>query len=338
MPYSLGEIPLPFELDESYWKWVESLRKQDSSGKPDVPVLKYYEPEPLPVKPPTGDIPFEPLISPAPSKPSSTSGFPFPFPISLLDPHALDSWWEKWQLRDFPDVVYEALETQVKPIDPDLYLYMANAPRDLITLDTIVKSIISVGSYPHVRKVNAMKEAFYKGGQALSKLSPFFNVREEQISVPGTRMLWFGDSIDPEDPTAPSVPPELEQAEMERRKRWENAWLDYITKFKKRLPPELEKKIFVYFSCELPTRKVKPKISPRLRLPSGEYLEPVTVTGTILPVGPVAPQPEEPGAPIAGVVPVSEEKKDEKKDEKKKFPWWIVVVIGAVAMLFFMKK
>jgi hypothetical protein len=63
MPYSLGEIPLPFELDESYWKWVESLRKQDSSGKPDVPVLKYYEPEPLPVKPPTGDISF---ISPAP--------------------------------------------------------------------------------------------------------------------------------------------------------------------------------------------------------------------------------------------------------------------------------
>jgi hypothetical protein len=357
MPYSLGAVSDPKDALQEFFSNVST---QVTTGQ--LNIAKPYDPQPLPVKPLTGDIPFEPLISPKPSMPTSAIDLPTPFSslferllIGSNDPNAIVSFLERWKISDFPDVVYEELERQVKPIDSELYLYMTNAPKDLITLETIINSIISVGSYPHVRKVNAMKEAFSEGGKALSKLSPFFNVRYNRLPSYGTRTLLLGDAVDPEDPAAPSVPLELAQAEIERRQRWKKAWLDYISNFRRRLLPEIEKKIFVYFSCELPTEKVKPKISPRLRLPTGEYLEPVTVTGTILPVGPVVPQPQpisplpteiplvpQPVAPVTempvgGVVPVSEEK-DEKKDEKKKFPWWVVVVIVAVVALFFMKK
>ena len=375
MSYSHGLRPLPFELDESYWKWVESLRKQDSTERPAVEIVKPYEPQPLPVKPPIKEIPFEPF--PEPSIPPNFTLDPFSDLFELLKKKLKPQWVE---LGDFPNVVYEELERQVKPIDPELYQYMVNVPKNSYTLDIVIKSMISVGSYPYARKIQEMKKAFLGGVDALSSLTRFFYARYKSLPSSGAYTLFFDaryeslpspdtrtlilEPIDPEEPDAPLVPPELEKDENERRYRWARAWLEYARRFERRLFTELGKDMYVVFSCDLPYGKVKPKISPRLRLPSGEYLEPVTVTATILPVGPVVPQPlpispppteipivplpvepvnpqPQPVAPVTetpvgGMVPVSEEKKDEKT-EKKKFPWWIVIVIGVVVLFFIMK-
>jgi len=81
----------------------------------------------------------------------------------------------KWvELGDFPNVVYEELERQVKPIDPELYQYMVNVPKNSYTLDIVIKSMISVGSYPYARKIQEMKKAFLGGVDALSSLTRFF--------------------------------------------------------------------------------------------------------------------------------------------------------------------
>jgi len=248
----------------------------------------------------------------------------------------------KWvELGDFPNVVYEELERQVKPIDPELYQYMVNVPKNSYTLDIVIKSMISVGSYPYARKIQEMKKAFLGGVDALSSLTPFFDARYKSLPSPGTRTLFFDarykslpspgtrtlilEPIDPEEPDAPLVPPELEKDENERRYRWARAWLEYARRFERRLLTELGKDMYVAFSCDLPYGEVKPKISPRLRLPTGEYLVPVVRTNTVSPVGPT------PSVTGDTTVPVSED----KKDEKKAFPWWIVIVVGVIAMLIF---
>jgi hypothetical protein len=314
---------------------------------PYVDIVNPYDPQPLPVKPPIEEIPFEPF--PEPSIPPDFTLNPFSYFFEQLKKKPKPQWVE---LGDFPNVVYEELERQVKSIDPELYQYMVNVPKNSYTLDIVIKSMISVGSYPHARKIQEMKKAFLGGVDALSSLAPFFEPRYKRLPVSGTRTLIL-EPTDPEEPDAPLVPPELEKVENERRYRWARAWLEYARSFERRLLTELGKGMYVAFSCDLPHGKVKPKISPRLRLPSGEYLEPVTVTGTIFPVGPVEPQPlpispppteipiePQPVAPVTetpvgGMVPVSEEKKDDK--QKKAFPWWVVIV-AAVVLLFFMMK
>jgi hypothetical protein len=169
MSYSHGLRPLPFELDESYWKWVESLRKQDSTERPAVGIVKPYEPQPLPVKPPIEEIQFEPL--PAPSIPPNFTLNPISYFIDQLKKKPKPQWVE---LDDFPNVVYEELERQVKSIDPELYQYMVDVPKNSYTLDIVIKSMISVGSYPYARKIQEMKKAFLGGVDALSSLTPFF--------------------------------------------------------------------------------------------------------------------------------------------------------------------
>jgi len=121
------------------------------------------------------------------------------------------------------------------------------------------------------------------------------------------------------------IPPELEKDENERRYCWARAWLEYARRFERRLLTELGKDMYVAFSCDLPYGEVKPKISPRLRLPTGEYLDPVVRTNTVSPVGPT------PSVTDDTTVPVSED----KKDEKKAFPWRIVIVVGVIALLIF---
>jgi hypothetical protein len=219
------------------------------------------------------------------------------------------------RISDFPDVVYEELEKQVKPIDSELYSYMVNAPKDLYTLDLVVRSMISVGAYPYRKKIALMKKAFSESGQALSEISSFLYVDREYLpSSYGTSSLKMGDVVDPVDPDAPPVPPELMQEEIRRRIRWEKAWKEYIIEFRKRLPLDLGTRVdLTVFPCDLSSEVPIPRISPRLRLPTGDYLEPVVGTKRILPVS------------------------EDKKDEAMKFPWWIVAVVGAVALFFFVK-
>jgi len=321
MPYFLGEVSLPEDALQRFFSHVST---QVITGQPNVDIVKPYEPKPLPVKPPIEEIQFEPL--PAPSIPPNFTLDPFSDLFELLKKKLKPQWVE---LGDFPNVVYEELERQVKPIDPELYQYMVNVPKNSYTLDIVIKSMISVGSYPYARKIQEMKKAFLGGVDALSSLTPFFDARYKSLPSSGTRTLFFDaryeslpspdtrtlilEPIDPEEPDAPLVPPELEKDENERRYRWARAWLEYARRFERRLFTELGKDMYVAFSCDLPYGKVKPKISPRLRLPSGEYLEPVISA--------------------AGTLPVSEE----KKEEKEKFPWWAVALIGVVVVFFIMR-
>jgi hypothetical protein len=229
---------------------------------------------------------------------------------SGLIPPPPGEWREK--ISDFPAAVYDELEKHVKPIDSKLYSYMIKASKDLYTLNFVGKSIISVGAYPYRRKIEEMKKAFSEGGQALSRLSPFFQVKVEYLpSSYRENVFIMGDLLDPVDPDAPLVPPELMRKEIERRTRWENAWRKYMSEFREKIPTgwiDLNG-----FPCDLSPMAPIPKISPRLRLPSGEYLEPVISA--------------------AGTLPVSEE----KKEEKEKFPWWAVALIGVVVVFFIMR-
>jgi hypothetical protein len=222
----------------------------------------------------------------------------------------------------------EFFEKQVGAIDSELLSLFKRWRPEFSAYSAIA---ISVGSYPRREKIEGLKNALR---EALASSYPYTLDTFRKI----TRLLWGripktseipplveeyeGPLDDPYDPDAPILPSILVQAERERRLRWRDAWREYTM----RLLGSPEKAMFIMF--ELPTSpRARYKISPRLRLPTGEYLEPVVRTNTVSPVGPT------PSVTDDATVPVSED----KKDEKKAFPWWVVIVIGIVALFFFMK-
>jgi hypothetical protein len=322
---------------------------------------------PAPVKPPVDDILFEsfispnpsipegalkPLISPIPSKPLTIGGLPLPegnlFDVNVIgmimnelkkvDSPAAN--YAEQLIGDFPAVVYEELEKHVKPIDPELYMYMVNAAKTLSNLRVVLRAMISVGSYPYRKKIEEMKYAFASGGEVLSRISSFLDVKREFQGCPGSRCV-REVSFDPADPDASPLPPELVKKEEERRQYWAKEWLIYVNDLRKKLIANLGKDLNINFSCDLPfastpLKVIEFKISPRLRLPSGEYLEPVTVSSTISPVAPITPQPVQPSS----VAPVTSQPQllQPVAEEKKSFPWWFVAVIGVVGLFFIMKK
>jgi len=256
---------------------------------------------------------------------------------------------------------------QIDEIDPTLSELILNWQPDLQSLFVFFTSI---AAYPHRKKIRELKVAF----SALDSTSvePRRNITRILLGrVPYTVTRYSLDytffnkpsahevieyeqeaSKDPDDSDAPLLlPSSLVSAELKRREQWKKKWEEYLVYLKRKYNLSFEPK----FYTDLPTSSSAVlKISPRLRLPSGEYLEPVT--GSIPLVPPVIPQPLPPAPPVEPqphpqpmpsvpetpvsndtTVPVSEEKKDEKKDEKKSFPWWIVIVIGVVVLFFIMK-
>jgi len=263
----------------------------------------------------------------------------------------------------------EFFEKQVGAIDSELLSLFRRWGPEFPAYSAVA---ISVGSYPRREKIEGLKNALR---EALASSYPYTLDTFRKI----TRLLWGripktseipslveeyeGPLEDPYYPDAPILPSNLVRAEGERRLRWRDAWREYTMK----LLGSPEKAMFIMF--ELPTSpRARYKISPRLRLPTGEYLEPVVMGGTISPVPPVVPQPQPPVPPVVPPVPtpvfpiepapvvpqpqpwpVTPEPEtpvtddttvpvsEEKKDEKKAFPWWLVIVIGVVVLFFIMK-
>ena len=261
--------------------------------------------------------------------------------------------------READKLIWLELEKHIGSIDYEL-LQLIKEWRP--TTRSALTFLTSVGSYPNKVKIKALKEALTSPNRYSEE--NFMRItkillgnarrknRYEDVGPMRPLVKEFDTGIyfeDPIDPGAPEVDYTQVGAERKRRERWQYAWEDYLVDLEKRSgnPFRFE------FLCDISVRRATNiMISPRLRLPSGEYLGPVTVTGTLLPVGPVVPLPISPPpteipvesqpvapvieTPVGGMVPVSEEKKDEKT-EKKKFPWWIVIVIGVVVLFFIMK-
>lgn len=256
-------------------------------------------------------------------------------------------------------LLWRELEKHIGSIDSELLRLIKEW---YPTTRSVLTFLTSVGSYPNKVKIKALKEALTSPNRYSEE--NFMRItkillgnarrknRYEDVGPMRPLVKEFDTGIyfeDPIDPDAPEVDYTQVGAERKRRERWQYAWEDYLVDLEKRSgnPFRFE------FLCDISVRRATNiMISPRLRLPSGEYLGPVTVTGTLLPVGPVVPLPISPPpteipvepqpvapvteTPVGGVAPVSEDKKDEKT-EKKAFPWWIVIV-AAVVVLFFMMK
>jgi hypothetical protein len=208
--------------------------------------------------------------------------------------------------------------------------------------------LTSVGAYPRKEKIRALKEALTApdrhSDQNFMRITKILlgkvHRRPHRYEGPqlftrcgsGTRCLVIDDwpltspsedwmYEDPIDSDAEGVSRKGVAFEKGRRQYWRNEWERYLADLKRRsgVTGSFE------FLCDLHSgENVLITISPYLRLPSGEYLDP---EGRII---------EPPAISGGDVKPIAEDKKDGKTEEKK-FPWWIVVVIGAVAMLLLMK-
>jgi hypothetical protein len=243
---------------------------------------------------------------------------------------------------------------QIDSIDPELSLLVLNWCPTALSLITFLTSI---AAYPSRKKIEQLKAVLKAPDnhsddacRAITKILlgriPYVitrmyvrYVRHDDPSdialmiagMPAPQILgkWEYDqeaTNDPDDPDAPLLPPSLVSAELERRQQWKSKWEVYLAFLKRRYSNLFEGNL--KFDSDLPTVSYGSiRISPRLRLPTGEYLEPVVRTNTVSPVGPT------PSVTDDATVPVSED----KKDEKKAFPWWIMIVIGIVALFFFMK-
>jgi hypothetical protein len=254
------------------------------------------------------------------------------------------SLWHEPYRRSYLTLKQEAelgreIKQQLDRIDPELSRLIFDWKPRFVSL---LKFYMSVASYPYRKKIEQLK-AILKSPDSYSVDSlravtkillgriPYSIIRAYVssspfpfaggMSAPEITLYETEASEDPNDPDAPILPPSLLIAEMERRQRWRAAWERELSYLKQKYSYVLDSDF--KFWTDLPTSSsALIRTSPRLRLPSGEYLEPVT--GTISSVAPVTPQPLQPVA-------------EEKKEEKKSFPWWIVVVIGVMALFFIMK-
>jgi hypothetical protein len=241
------------------------------------------------------------------------------------------------------------LKRQIDSIDPELSkLILDWRPSP----DSLLKFLTSVGGYPSRKKIEQLKAVL----KSPDKYSDDARRRITEIllgRVPYviTRTRWFRRNDppdiahlfagvpapeilgrweynqeatnDPDDPDAPPLPSSLVSAEIERRQLWKRKWEEYLALLKRRYSNLFSEDL--KFDSDLPTISYGTiRISPRLRLPSGEYLEPVVRGGTTVPS-----QPATPGTTVL----VSED----KKDEKKAFPWWVIAVIVVAVLFFFMK-
>jgi hypothetical protein len=243
---------------------------------------------------------------------------------------------------------------QIDSIDPELSLLVLNWCPTTISL---IMFLTSIAAYPSRKKIEQLKAVLKTPDnhsddacRAITKILlgriPYVvtrmyvrYVRRDDpsdiarmiVGMPAPQILgkWEYDqeaTNDPDDPDAPLLPPSLVSAELERRQQWKSKWEVYLESLKRRYSNLFSDDL--KFDSDLPTVSYGSiRISPRLRLPSGEYLEPVVRANTVSPVGPT------PSVANDTTVPVSEE----KKDEKKAFPWWIVIVIGVVVLFFIMK-
>jgi len=243
---------------------------------------------------------------------------------------------------------------QIDSIDPELSLLVLNWCPTTISL---IMFLTSIAAYPSRKKIEQLKAILKTPDnhsddacRAITKILlgriPYVitrmyvrylhrddpsDIKHMIAGMPEPEILgkWEYDqeaTNDPDDPDAPLLPPSLVSDELERRQQWKSKWEVYLASLKRRYSNLFKNNIKFY--SDLPTVSYGYiRISPRLRLPTGEYLDPVVRTNTVSPVGPT------PSVTDDTTVPVSED----KKDEKKAFPWWLVIVIGVVALFFFMK-
>jgi hypothetical protein len=233
---------------------------------------------------------------------------------------------------------------QIDSIDPELSQLIFDWGPSVSSLLTFLTSI---GAYPSRKKIEQLKSVLRSPdkhsndacrtitrillGRVPYTIVRFRHVRSDGpifvAGMPAPEKLGEYEqeaTNDPDDPDAPMLSPSLVSAELERRELWKRKWEEYLVFLKGRYS-----NLFTYelkFDSDLPTNRYgNIRISPRLRLPSGEYLEPVVRANTVSPVGPT------PSVANETTVSVSEE----KKDEKKAFPWWLVIVIVVITLFFF---
>jgi len=228
-------------------------------------------------------------------------------------------------------LLWRELEKHIGSIDSELLRLIKEW---YPTTRSVLTFLTSVGAYPSKTKIKALKEALTapdrhrdQGFMRITKIL-LGKVRrrpsgEYELTVYPPIVRW--DKDDPLDPDAEGVSRKGIGFEIERRQRWRKEWEDYLADLKQRSGLSFR----FEFLCDLPSNQYALiTISPYLRLPSGDYLAP---NGEIV---------KPPAISSGNVKPIAEDNRDEKKEEKKeekKFPWWLVIVIGVVALFFFMK-